>query len=229
MLEQQQAQLVIGLQRLYKKTMKGELWPGPPLKEAYHGNPLTHEILERLGALKQDNYTGSESFQENLSQTEQRLHANEGFSLQRLPSWSDGLLETDYSSILKATSQTRPRHDTTVSLVQSPITKSAHSTSSHLVKDVSHPRLQAFASSTSEQFGMSSTLLSPVMQMTYNQNLDFIKRYTPPYGVDNNPNRILHGHMSSNNIGADLSPRDWIEEQDFWYTSTTSVFDSICE
>lgn len=51
MLEQQQSQLIAGLQELYSRLQRGESWPGQPLQETSGGHPLTHDILERLDLL----------------------------------------------------------------------------------------------------------------------------------------------------------------------------------
>jgi hypothetical protein len=73
MLEIQQAQLVIGLQKLYKLITDGRGWIGSPLKETRHGTPLTHDILEQLGALKQDEHSTREAFQEDTNLMQQCL------------------------------------------------------------------------------------------------------------------------------------------------------------
>jgi hypothetical protein len=72
MLEQQQAQLVAGLQELYRRTQNGQGWEGPPLKESSHGTPLTHDILERLGSLRAGRHN---------SETEQRRLLDNGAGL----------------------------------------------------------------------------------------------------------------------------------------------------
>jgi hypothetical protein len=90
MLENQQAQLVTGLQELYKRTQNGQGWIGSPLQETSHGAPLTHDILERLGALKQDGHGTSEIFEEDLTLMQQRLIANgAGFTQRETSSDSD--------------------------------------------------------------------------------------------------------------------------------------------
>jgi hypothetical protein len=90
MLENQQSQLVTGLQELYKRTQNGHGWIGSPLKETSHGAPLTHDILERLGALKQDGHTTGDVFEEDLTLMQQRLIANgAGFMARETSSDSD--------------------------------------------------------------------------------------------------------------------------------------------
>jgi hypothetical protein len=83
MLENQQTQLVSGLQELYKRLQNGQGWSGTPLKETGSGVPLTHDILERLGALKQDGHHGSDLFEEDLNLLQQRLIANGATMMQR--------------------------------------------------------------------------------------------------------------------------------------------------
>ncbi|EXJ94674.1 hypothetical protein A1O1_03071 [Capronia coronata CBS 617.96] len=83
MLESQQAQLVAGLQELYRRTQNGQGWPGSPLKETSHGMPLTHDILERLGVLKLDGHGANEVFEEDLTVLQQRLIADGAGFMQR--------------------------------------------------------------------------------------------------------------------------------------------------
>jgi hypothetical protein len=51
-MEQQQHHLTCGLRELYKLTLKGETWTGPPLELAEHGQLLLQDILERLGVIQ---------------------------------------------------------------------------------------------------------------------------------------------------------------------------------
>ncbi|RMZ82287.1 hypothetical protein DV738_g1871, partial [Chaetothyriales sp. CBS 135597] len=83
MLETQQAQLVAGLQELYRRSQNGQGWTGPALKETSAGVPLTHDILERLGALKQEGQTNSETFEEDLHALQARLIAQGATMMER--------------------------------------------------------------------------------------------------------------------------------------------------
>ncbi|RMD41559.1 hypothetical protein DV735_g3567, partial [Chaetothyriales sp. CBS 134920] len=83
MLETQQAQLVAGLQELYRRTQNGQGWTGPALKETSAGVPLTHDILERLGALKQEGQSNSETFEEDLHALQARLIAQGATMMER--------------------------------------------------------------------------------------------------------------------------------------------------
>lgn len=102
MLEQQQTQLVIGLQELYRRTLEGEGWPGSPLKSNTSGYPLTHDILERLGALKAEGSDENEPFEEDLGLVQQRLLADGAGVMQRQDS-SDGSSSNGDSSPTFAT------------------------------------------------------------------------------------------------------------------------------
>lgn len=107
MLETQQAQLVSGLQELYKRIQSGEGWPGAPLKESKKGAPLTHEILERLGALKQDGHT-DDYFEENLDILQRKLLAD-GASFTRGMSFDTGS-DIDQSPIFEPLPHPKASH-----------------------------------------------------------------------------------------------------------------------
>ncbi|KAK5290209.1 Fluconazole resistance protein 1 [Exophiala xenobiotica] len=79
MLERQQVQLVAGLQELYKR------WPGATLRETSDGMPLTHDILERLGALRQNSNAKHDTFEDAFSGLQQRLIAEGDDLTQRQP------------------------------------------------------------------------------------------------------------------------------------------------
>lgn len=83
MLEQEQAHLVVGLQELYRRIKGTPHWLGPPLKELSNGQPLTHDILERLGVFELDEHRCSETCEEHPNLTQQRLIAGVPGSLQR--------------------------------------------------------------------------------------------------------------------------------------------------
>jgi len=74
MLEQQQAQLVACVREMYRLLQNGEGCPGEPLKMAHHGQPLTHDILERLNLFEVKGEGGSthDGFEDDLSVLECR-------------------------------------------------------------------------------------------------------------------------------------------------------------
>jgi len=72
MLEQQQSQLVAGLQATYHLLEKAGHWPGASLSEE-EGYPLTHDILERLDLLHTKSDGEVESFEEDVEKLQERL------------------------------------------------------------------------------------------------------------------------------------------------------------
>ncbi|KAG9797217.1 hypothetical protein KCU80_g596, partial [Aureobasidium melanogenum] len=58
-LEMQQFKLVAGLQTMYFMLLTANSWPGSRLPES-KGNPLVHDILDRLGILDPENDKGIE-------------------------------------------------------------------------------------------------------------------------------------------------------------------------
>ncbi len=83
MLEQQQLQLVNGLQELYERLINNQGWKGAPLDNSNNGHPLTHDILERLGALKLEGQINYEVFEDNVDAMRKRLLADGALPMQR--------------------------------------------------------------------------------------------------------------------------------------------------
>jgi hypothetical protein len=75
-----------GLQELYTRIQNGQGWAGSPLEEMSCGKPRTHDILERLGALKRDGHTTNEKFEEDLPVLQQRLISSDNDFMQQAPS-----------------------------------------------------------------------------------------------------------------------------------------------
>ncbi|KAK5172862.1 Fluconazole resistance protein 1 [Saxophila tyrrhenica] len=108
MLEQQQGQLVTGLQDMYRRLLSGEPWPGKQLSEA-NGQPLTHDILAGLGLLEARN-DGSgefEPFEEDFDKIQSRLLAGGADYVHRRGSFSS---DSDRSQHTygKSTAQSTP-------------------------------------------------------------------------------------------------------------------------
>ncbi|GKZ97227.1 hypothetical protein AnigIFM59636_011980 [Aspergillus niger] len=95
-LEQQQTWLVNGLQEMYRRTLKGEGWPGEPLKCEANGHPVTHDLLTRLGALDQ---AKRGRFEENTDTMQQDLWRHNAGHMRRQES-SDGSSESAQSPII---------------------------------------------------------------------------------------------------------------------------------
>lgn len=170
MLEHQQAQLVTGLQELYRRLQTGEGWTGAPLKESSRGTPLTHDILERLGALKQENHSGPESFEDNFESLQNRLLAHgAGFMQQREMSF-DATSDTDQSPIFESVSQHKPPMFTNPFAVnQYPPTPPIGSPHPHMIKTSSPLKTQVPV--TSATF-TNLTWQSEPIDMTANMEFD---------------------------------------------------------
>ncbi|KAL8858430.1 MAG: hypothetical protein Q9178_005111 [Gyalolechia marmorata] len=73
MLEQQQTQLVNGLQKAYERLLRRDGWIGPALELTATGQPLIHRILERLDALRLDTPLLLDRFEEDTERLQQKL------------------------------------------------------------------------------------------------------------------------------------------------------------
>ena len=134
MLESQQAQLVNGLQELYKRSTNGQGWAGPLLSDSpVTGKPHIHEILDRLGVLQFDSQANCEYFEEDPEGMQKRL-VNEGAGM--IPRQAS--LDSDSDRGLNSTSfldQSSQRSSTTShfpnSQLPTPPTQSPGNTQSH--------------------------------------------------------------------------------------------------
>lgn len=77
MLEDQQSQMVTGLQELYKRVQHGRGWTGPPVEMTPDGVPLTFSILQRLGAIKRENDDKTRMFEEDVVTVKQHFISRE--------------------------------------------------------------------------------------------------------------------------------------------------------
>lgn len=110
MLEHQQLQLVAGLQELYRRLQQGQGWSGAPLPESANGSPLTHDILERLGALQQDLPGGNADFTEDFNAMQSILLAK-GVGYMKRETSFDTISELDsplFEPMQKAPNFTNP-------------------------------------------------------------------------------------------------------------------------
>ena len=99
MLEQQQTQLVNGIQELYDRCLNSQGWKGAPLKDCTNGHPLIHDILERLGALKIDNHHDYETFEEDFEAMQEKLVAEGRPSSHRQGSTSSSWDDVPYQKM----------------------------------------------------------------------------------------------------------------------------------
>lgn len=89
MLEQQQSQLVSGMQELYRRLEKAKAWEGPKLEET-NGSPLTHDILAALNLLEPKSEGGREmeTFEEDCQKLQSKLLAEGAGYVRRRGSFS---------------------------------------------------------------------------------------------------------------------------------------------
>ncbi|KAL9577474.1 MAG: hypothetical protein Q9212_006344, partial [Teloschistes hypoglaucus] len=83
MLEQQQLQLTVGLQKLYKRAIDKQAWPGQPLEVTSNGHPLIHHILEGLDAIHIQGANTPDHFEEDFEVMQRRLVANGALPINR--------------------------------------------------------------------------------------------------------------------------------------------------
>ena len=109
MLEQQQGQLVAGLQELYRRQLTGKPWSGPVLSEA-SGHPLTHDILAALNLLeaKHDGSDEMETFEEDCQKLQSRLLADGAGYMQRRGSFSSDSEHSQHGPPAKSSSRGTP-------------------------------------------------------------------------------------------------------------------------
>lgn len=95
MLEQQQSQLVSGMQELYRRLEKAKAWEGSKLEET-NGNPLTHDILAALNLLEPKSEGGREmeTFEEDCQKLQSKLLADGSGYVRRRGSFSS---DSDHS------------------------------------------------------------------------------------------------------------------------------------
>ena len=74
-----------GLRTLYERVMDSDKWTGPPLKSASNGHPLTHDILERLGALVLENEIECNTFEDDFKVLQRRASLQEHAAMSPRP------------------------------------------------------------------------------------------------------------------------------------------------
>ncbi|KAK5072266.1 Fluconazole resistance protein 1 [Exophiala xenobiotica] len=106
MLENQETQLVQGLQELYSRVNNGEGWTGAPLREI-NGLPLIYDILDRLGALKHDGQAHVAQFEEDFLTLQRRMIAEGAGYMQRGMSF-DTKFEADQPPLFDPSAYHKP-------------------------------------------------------------------------------------------------------------------------
>ncbi|KAI4204277.1 MAG: hypothetical protein LQ350_001257 [Teloschistes chrysophthalmus] len=94
LLEQQQLQLTDALQKFYQRALDNDPWPGQPLEITSTGQPLIHDILQRLGAIQIQGANAPEHFEEDFGVMQQRLVASGAGPINRQSSVESGSSES---------------------------------------------------------------------------------------------------------------------------------------
>lgn len=218
MLENQQSQLVAGLQELYKRVQSGQGWAGAPLKETSHGGPLTHDILESLGALRQESHTESEPFEEDLSAMQQRLLSSGAGYMQRSNS-ADSDSETDQSPVFEPMQMPSRRTEMMDTYAHNrfpptPPTTSPYMRSASASSAPGHLRFSPQSitppSAMNPALLQRSTWAQPSGQaLGFDDNMDFINRFETFSQLENLTPQMFH--QANNSC---LPTRDWQEENE---------------
>lgn len=113
LLEQQQIQLVSGLQEMYHRLQKASAWHGKPL-DVSSGRPLTHDILAALKLLesKNDGSCELEAFEENCDKPQSRLVSKEAEFAHRRGAISSDSELSHHDQSRTASSHNVPVHST---------------------------------------------------------------------------------------------------------------------
>jgi hypothetical protein len=225
MLEQQQAQLVAGLQELYRRTQDGQGWEGAPLKESSHGIPLTHDILERLGALKPGiDISEPQQFEEDLDSLQRRLLANGAGFIQRTP--SDSGSDSGHSPAFEQVPQNVPFTNpfSASKLPPTPPNGSPFPLNASPVLEVKNR--QENNPPTSHKALDNSSLQRQLWtspDMAFDDNMNVLDQYDSPINLNAMPNAFDTAQMPIGTIAPYLSMRDWNHEVDFqrYFSSAT--------
>lgn len=233
MLEQQQSQLVNGLQELYRRLETSQGWPGASLQDSGNGHPLTHDILARLGVLSADGPEENESFEEDLDLVQQKLLDGGSGLTQRQDS---GDSDSDHGHTpasffdLSPTKLSLFRDPFT--LAQLPPTPPTHSPyprsgrSSHTQGSMdSLPQTQAPQANT--YASMNPAILQrqmwPPAPVSYEENMDFAQQVGLPtmyQGIAGDFNRHL---MAMNTMSPRVAIPDWNEEDFSAFLNPTTM------
>jgi len=212
MLESQQAQLVAGLQELYRRAKNGQGWTGPSLKETSHGTFLTHDILEALGALNQEGC--SETFEEDLNTLQQKMVANGASLMHREPSL-DTSSESDHTSSFDSMSQKRPKFTDPFSASHLPPTppyQSPYPQMTSMTQSMKpHEYPQHLAAATVLQYATPLPM--------FDDSMDFINKYDSPMAESGMDTPAFSGPMFPNQmstmaINPCLTMKDWTEQEE---------------
>ncbi|KAK4934395.1 Fluconazole resistance protein 1 [Elasticomyces elasticus] len=213
MLESQQAQLIYGLQEFYKRMQNGQGWTGAPLKETSNGMPLTHDILERLGAFKQDGNATHEGFEADLNVLQQRLIAGGAGFMQREHSY-DSHPESSAPSPIYESLAKRPDFSHPFNFNQLPPTPPNRSSYPHNIRAVpTKSHTYPHTVTTNSNFSWNT----PVSEI--DDFMDFINQFESPVmdpsiGLTLFTLAMLQDPMIPPAINPCLTMIDWADQED---------------
>lgn len=208
MLENQQAQLVTGLQELYKRMQNGQGWTGSALKETSHGLPLTHDILERLGALKQEGNTTNDGFEEDLSILQQRLIADGAGYMQRQSS-HDSHSDSAASPVYEPIAQ-RPNFSNPFTFGQYPPTPPNQSPYPQNARTIPPAKAHPYSHATNQHSNLSWN----AAVSDFDDSMDFINQFDSPLmdstmDLSSIPPNMFQDQIVPAAINPVLTMKDW--------------------
>lgn len=202
MLEQQQMQLVNGLQELYARIISSRGWEGAPLQNSSNGHPLTHDILERLDALRIDGHVDSARFEEDPEVLQKRLISEGALSMQRQESM-DSDSAHDQVSLREDTSPKPFFTDTFPPLnIQFPPTPPVHSPAAAFTNSPTYVNTELVDSAQLQS--RQQTWPHPVV--TFDQSMGFVT--SAPASIYEDPSQIQQANPC-------LPASPWVDEDEF--------------
>lgn len=202
-----------GLQELYKRTQNGQGWIGSPLKESGQGIPLTHDILERLGALKQDGHATNDVFEEDLTVLQQRLIADGAGFMQRQASHDSHSDSSAPSPIYEPVAQ-RPNFSHPFNHQQFPPTPPNQSPFPQNARAIPPTKAQSYPHATNHQSNLSwNTHVSE-----FDDSMDFINQFESPLTDPSVDLSAFPPSMFQDQMVAAINPcltmKDWAGQED---------------
>lgn len=203
MLEQQQQQLVNGLQELYDIVISNRGWKGSLLKDSTNGRPLTHDILERLGALKLESNVEAERFEEDLDMLRRKIALGEAGSPRTCSIDSDFQSQTAFAECSSPKQVSNDLFPIFTSFPPTPpIQNPAEQAALHYVS--SPNRASPAMSLDPSTLHSPRQSWAPPQSANYDESLDFL-RFEMPQDFAG-----LHSMQESANHGLPLSP--WMDD-----------------
>jgi len=176
---------------------------------------LTHDILERVGALKQDGSATNEVFEEDLTLLQQRLIADGAGFMQRAPSHDSHSDASAASPIYEPIAQ-RPNFSNPFTLQQYPPTPPNQSPFPQNVRPVPPPtKSHTFPHATNHHSNLSWS--TPVSE--FDDSMDFINQFDSPMmdstlDLTSLPPHMFQEQINTSVINPCLTMKDWAGQED---------------